>query len=469
LIAKLVRKPPFWLFVQSLALGVALAALGKFEPVRVFDTTSYEQFRFAPPAESLCQMRTFGYPLLLRLGAVLAPSHAAVPALHFVLHVLAVVVFWMGLKGVIRSDWTRLAVASSLLYSNTLLRYANALAADSLASSLAIATMGWLLLTIFGKPRRVCWWVLALGVFATYQVRPAYLFLIPLLPALALALRWLVTPRAAPRPPWRSLVLSSIAVVLIPFLAFCTVRWVTVGRFSLVSFGGNNFAGVVSVFLTADDVDRLPPDIRPLAKAVVRRRREMAATVPDYSPEITLDYMGIERPWNVNTAHVCVPAAREVYGNDWPEMDRGLWRLALAIVARKPLCYGVWLAKAFVRGVYLIASHYLMNPVYFVLLVAMAGFHAYYVVLRKRSPGDATAADPAFFVEFNALWLIAVGFALSKLLLVIVTSPPLGRFMDAAGVFFACALVRGLVYRIALCRPLMRGVAAPAAAGREGP
>ena len=468
MIAKLVRKPPFWLFVQSLALAVALAASGKFEPVRVFDTTSYEQFRFAPPAESLRAMRTFGYPLLLRFGALLAPSHAAVPALHFLLHVLAVVVFWVGLKRVIRSDWTRLAVASSLLYSNVLLRYVNALAADSLASSLAIATMGCLLLALFGQPRRVYWWALALSVFATYQVRPAYLFLIPLVPALAVALRWLATPRSAPGPPWRSLALSSIAVVLIPLLAFCTVRWLAVGRFSLVSFGGNNFAGVVSVFLTADDVGRLPPDVRPLAKAVVRRRREMAASVPGYSPDVTLDYMGIERPWNVNTAQVCVPAARDVYGNDWPEMDRGLWRLALAIVARKPLCYGVWLAKAFVRGVYLIASHYVMNPVYFVLLFVMAGSHAYYVVLRKRSREETTAADPDFFVEFNALWLIAVAFALSKLLLVIVTSPPLGRFTDAAGVFFACALARGLVYRMALCRPLMGGDGTPAAVGGDG-
>lgn len=457
MIANVVRKPPFWLFVQSLGLAVALAALGKLEPVRVFDTTSYEQFQFGPVAESLRQMRTFGYPLLLRFGALLAPSYAAVPALHFLLHVLAVVVFWLGLKKVIRSEWTSLAVASSLLYSNILLRYVNDLAADGLASSLAIATMGWLLLALFGERRRVHWWIVALGLFATYQVRPAYLFLVPLLPALAVALRWLVTPSAATRPPWRSLVLSSIAVALLPLLAFCTVRWLAVGRFSLVSFGGNNFAGVVSVFLTADDVGELPPDVRPLATAVVRRREEIAASMPEYTPEVTLDYMGIEGPWNINTAMVCIPAAREVYGDDWPEMDRGLWRLALAIVARKPLCYGVWLAKAFARGVYLIVSQYLMNPVYFVLIFVMAGCHAYYIVLRKRSAEDAAAADPACFVEFNALWLVAVGFALSKLLLVILTSPALGRFMDAGGVFFACVLTRALVHRIALCRQLMRG------------
>jgi len=469
LITNLIRKPPFWLFVQSLALAVALAASGNFEPVRVFDTASYEHFQFGPPAESLRQMRTFGYPLLLRFGALFAPSHTAVPALQFLLHVLAVVVFWVGLKRVIRSDWTRLAVASSLLYSNIMFRYGNNLAADSLASSLAIATMGWLLLTILGKPRRVFWWVLALGVFATYQVRPAYLFLIPLLPALGIALRWLVTPRAAPRREWRSLMLNLSAVVLLPFLAFSTVRWLTVGHFSLVSFGGNNFAGVVSVFLTADDVDELPPGVRPLATAVVRRRQEVAASVPGYSPETTLDYMGIEGPWNINTAEVCLPAAREVYGEDWPDVDRGLWQLALAIVARKPQCYGVWLAKAFVRGVYMIFSQYLMNPVYSVLIFVMAGFHAYHVVLRKRFQEDAPVADAAFFVEFNALWLIAVGFALSKLLLVIVTSPPLGRFMDAAGVFFACVLVRALVDRIELCRQLTRGVAASAAERHECP
>ena len=139
LITSLVRKPPFWFFMQSLGLALALGAWGYFEPVCVPDTASYEHFQFGSPADSLGQMRTFGYPLLLNVGAVFAPSHMAVPALGFVLHVVAVFVFWEGLKRVIRSDWTSMAVASSLLYSNTLFRYGNNLATDNIASSLAIA------------------------------------------------------------------------------------------------------------------------------------------------------------------------------------------------------------------------------------------------------------------------------------------------------------------------------------------
>ena len=301
LFMNLVRKPLFWFFIQSLGLALALGGSGYFEPVRVPDTASYEHFQFGSPAESLGQMRTFGYPLLLRFGALFTPSHLAVPALGFVLHVLAVFVFWEGLKRVIRSDWTSMAVASSLLYSNTLFRYGNNLATDSLASSLAIATTGWLLLTIFGTHRRVSWWVLALGIFATYQVRPAYLFLVPLIPALGMALYWLVTPSATPRRERRSLMLKLGIVAFLPLLAFCTVRWLTVGHFSLVSFGGNNFAGVVTRFLAPEDVDELPPHIRPLATVVLQRRKEVASTTPEYSPEVTLSYMGIEGPWNINT------------------------------------------------------------------------------------------------------------------------------------------------------------------------
>ena len=156
-----------------------------------------------------------------------------------------------------------------------------------------------------------------------------------------------------------------------------------------------------------------------------------------------------------------------MYGEDWLAIDRGLWQLALAVVVEKPSWYGIWLAKAFVRGVYMIVSEYIMNPVYFVLIFAMAGFHAYYIVLRKRFQRGNATTDADYFVELNALWLIAVSFALAKLLLVIVTSPPLGRFMDAAGVFLACVLVRALVYRIELCRQLTRRDAASAIACRD--
>jgi len=449
----LLRKPLFYLVLQAVGLAAALVILGWFQPVRVGDTSDYEQFPFTSLTEALTYPRTFGYPLFLQLAGGLAPSHQAVAPLDFVCHVLAVFLFWLGLKRVIPSDWTSMAVADSLLYSNIFLRYGNNLAADSLASSLAVATVGWLMLTLFAeRPRSYHWCGLALLVFAAYQVRPAYLFLIPLIPLLGLTLVWLVAPTGSRSGRWRSLTVKLILVVLLPYLAFCTARWSTVGHFSLVSFGGNNFAAITCMYLTEDDVAGLPPDLRPVAEAVVKNRRELAQTNPDYTAEATRSYMAIETPFDLNIGQVCVPAARETCGDDWPQVNRILWRLASAVVAEKPDYYASWLIKAFIRGVYMIVSEVIMNPVYFLVLVALGCTHVVSVVLRKRSGRTTVDGDPALFIEINALALIAVSFALAGVLLVIVTSPALGRFMDATAVFLPCVLTRALVNRIDMVR-----------------
>ncbi len=453
----LVRKPQFYFALQVIGLAAAFLILGKFHPVRVGDTPDYEQFPFTTLAEAFTYPRTVGYPLFLQLTALFAPSHGAAAAINLVFHVVAVFVFWLGLKRVIRSEWTSMAVASSLLYSNILLRYGNCLAADSLASSLTIATIGWLMLTLFSETRRhFHWWGLALLVFAAYQVRPAYLFLVPLIPVLGLSLFWLVTPTAPTRRQWRSITVNLVLIVLLPYMAFCTARWLTVGHSSLVSFGGNNFAAITCMYITQDDVEALPADVRPLAEAVVRNRQEIAQKNPGYTAEATRSYMEIETPFDINIRQVCVRAARETCGDDWPQVDKTLWRFAFAVVAEKPSYYATWLVKAFIRGVYMIVSEYVMNPVYFLLIFAIGITHAGSVILRKRSGGETGDTDPTFFIEANALTLIAVSFAMANVLLVIITSPALGRFMDAAGVFFACVLVRALANRIVVCRQLIR-------------
>lgn len=439
------RTPWFWFFIQCLVLAAALLAAGRFQPVRVPDTPGYEMFPFASPRDALTYSRTIGYPLLLKLGGLIAGGHAAVPALDYLLHVLAVAVFWLGLKNLVRSNWTSMLVAGSLLYSHLVFRYVNNLAADCAGCSLAILSIGLLLLATLGRGRPWCWWALAGSIFAAYQVRPAYLFLVVLVPPLGAMLVWLAGP-ALPRS-WPRLTWKLAAAAALPLAIFGAVRWLTVGQFSLVSFGGCNFAGVVSPLMDAGDPPRFPAEVRRLAEAVLRRRAELAASDPRFSPGPHSSYSEIENAFNANTWQIGVPAAQEIYGDDWREIDRRLWQLGIAIVAEHPLRYGVWLAKAFVRGVSMIVSEYIMNPVYFALLAVLLATHGLRAVLRKRR-GIEGAASGADFAPSDGLLLIAVSFALAKLLLVIVTSPPLGRFMDAAGVFLACVLAEAVLRRV---------------------
>ena len=347
-------------------------------------------------------------------------------------------------------------MGGSLLYSNVVFRYVHCLSPDSLASSLSIATIGCLLLTVLRPQRSWGWWLLlGASIFITYQLRPVYLFLVPLAPVLGFALWWLSPGRIAERRAGRALVARLTLVAALPLLLFCTSRWLLVGEISLVSFGGNNFAGVVSCSLDEHVAQQLPDRVRPLADAVLQRRREIAERDPNYAGEVTRSYAQIESRFNIETWEVCVPAARQLYGDDWPQVNRSLAQLALAIVRAQPVDYGSWLAKAFVRGVYMITSEFVANPIYLAVLACLALFHARCVVLR-RSRGDYQLDGKDYYLQINALWLIAIGFAITTILTVIITSPPLGRFMDPGGVFVIAVAVRALLQRIELGRKLSR-------------
>ena len=73
--------------------------------------------------------------------------------------------------------------------------------------------------------------------------------------------------------------LCSIAIV--PFLLFCFLRWVVVGHFGLVSFGGMNIIGIAGQFLTEDMIPKLPETVQPLAVRVLATRAERVATFFD--------------------------------------------------------------------------------------------------------------------------------------------------------------------------------------------
>lgn len=492
----LLRQPLFWIVLQGFVFGGVLGWTGRLEPERAADTGSYERFPFGSLSSALSHARTFGYPAFLQISGALAPEYRAVPVCHWIAHVLAVGGFYWGLRHVLRCPWTSLAAASSLFCSNVILRYLSALTADSLASSGSILTIGFLLRGVAAEsPSQPLnaesptessvetagwarWLPLGLATFATYQIRPAYLFLVPLLPVLGWLLLRLLRfrkplptrePHVSSRPvssrpvSSRRTVVALSAWCLLPLLAFCSLRWLVVGQFSLVSFSGNNLAGVVGVFLTAEMVPELPADLRPLAKAALERRRQVAESDPSFSAAFTLDYMEIEKRFDASTWRVFVESARGIYGDDQKQINSQLRRLATAIVRARPKYYLIWLGKAAWRGVYMIVSEIVANPMYLLLLGLLAAVHGRYVVLRLRAlagaqrgarrgmaqPGSSAESEREELIEASTLLLVAISFAATKLLLVIITSPPLGRFMDPAGVFLPTVIVAAIARRLA--------------------
>jgi hypothetical protein len=323
--------------------------------------------------------------------------------------------------------------------------------ADALGSSLAIVTMS-LLLMAASRPRGVMLWAcLTLSLFATYQVRPVYLFLPLLAPFVGISLAALVGQRRGEKYNPRRMGLVLCAAGILPLLAFCLVRWAVVGQFALVSFGGHNFAGLVGQFLSEEQVESLPSELRPLAKAAVEKQRNMFPGEPVWAGEKPLSYSEIESRWDTSTWKVYVPVAQQLYGDDKQKINSRLRELAIAVIGQRPLFYAVWIAKAFCQGARLIVAEIILNPVYLLLLFCLAAVHARYVAQRLRASVELPDLDAEYFTAVNSLLLIAVSFAVAKLLLVIVTSPPQGRFMDAAGVFLPTVAAAVLANRVEHC------------------
>src|SRR5262249_18463118 len=156
----------------------------------------------------------YGYPLFVQWVREFSwlvgkfPSELAIlPLCHLLVHFGAVLLFWVGLRGVLPSAWLAMLAASCLLYSNLILLHGQLIMSHPLGSSLAIATMGLLLLIARNPASLLAWVALAVCLTATYHVRAAYLFLLPLLPLLGSVLAGLVLPRER----WRRLRLRLFA------------------------------------------------------------------------------------------------------------------------------------------------------------------------------------------------------------------------------------------------------------------
>ncbi|MBB75208.1 MAG: hypothetical protein CMJ75_11925 [Planctomycetaceae bacterium] len=446
------RYPFAWLVVQGIVLTIFLAATSRLHPHATPDTLSYQRFPLDSLPAAFEHSRTCGYPIFLRVTGSLAKHAAAVPGCQLAVHFVAVCIFYLGVCRLLGSRWRAFAAASPLLYSNILFGYVNNLIADSLGSSISVATVGVLLWVVAGNRSIWLWLLLSAGCFATYQVRPAYLFLVLLLPLLGTGLYWMRTrdeSHAGNKIHWLGSKLAACG--LVPLFAYCAVRWWVIGHFALVSFGGNNFVGTVGVFLTPDMVSELAPDLQPLAETALATRKQALARHPEHSAKPTLQYMEIENRFDFNTWKVFVPSAQHVYGDDQPRVNTELRRLAVAIIIARPGYYLTWLAKAAWRGVCVTLLDLVQNPVYLGGLFGLLTLHGCVVVRTMgrlpagRLKDGGNSASTHF--PFNALLLVALLFAGMKLLLIIITTPPLGRFVDAGAVFFPALLGIGLFDR----------------------
>ena len=449
-----IHNPLTWILAQATVILIVLMLAGALSPSITTDSSAYLDIPDTFPA-MLSHVRTLGYPLFLQSIGWLSPELSVLPLLQALAFVAATVFFYSGLHRYGFSKALAAVIASTLLYSNIFLFYSSEIRPESLSLSLAIITVAFLfhLASKPGKRRWVLWIGFAVTLIATYQVRPAYLFLVLLTPLLGVGLLLIRT-----RPQKHALArfgMGLAAISIVPFLAFSGLRLAVVGHFGVVSFGGTTLIGIASQLLTEDMVKDLPADSQPLAVAILERRNAMETIpLPSYlasvnrndfvwvylAPGTRYDHVWMSKRYNIYIWELSLPVARELYGDDPVRIDTELMKLSLGVIRSAPQRYARWFFGATIRGL----AWMTWRDLRFVGLLVVLGCVHMARVLRNREamPGAAHS------LELNSMLLVGCGFALAKLLFVALVAPTVGRYMAASGIFLPGILIVAIWIRI---------------------
>lgn len=510
----ILAKPWVWFVPQAVLLLGVYASRDGFQVTEGGDTETFlkvSRLSFgAYLADEEAQIVPYGYPLFLKgVRAVspflkwdqgVPPDFQALPRIQLAIHIVAVLVFYAGLRGVLASGWLALLAASTVLYSNMALLYGHLVMSDALGSSLAVAAVGLLLLVVRYPGSPPAWIGLGLGLALAYHVRAAYLFLVPLTPLLG---SWLAAV-ALPRERWAAvrlrLAAGLVAVAVVPLLAYCTARWQVLGRFGFLSMGDYSLFGITGQILTDDVVPELPPDVRPLAKAFVDLRKfyllrhlklvpedavppaadepcddtgQDPAALPELGPEVEdlirdhrfllLAQMSAEiaylEPGALADLYLFTEELKAQTGIfayhimllSQPSLqkysERGtLATLNSAVLRSRPREYLRFVGMTLRMGVLaVLLNSYVGHALLAVLAALLLAWHILWLFRRLR-PGHERTAGPSGLAQWSAnalhIFLPLVGaFALTSLLQLALVTLATPRYTDAAGVFLPALLV----------------------------
>jgi hypothetical protein len=475
---RILRHPLLWLLLLEALVFFNLERERLLEPVRSPDAVSYEIPAGAGSlTELLSATRTFGYPMLLRFLGADQDSYALLPELHALAYLAAVAFFWYALRLYFGSGWLAFAASVPLLFSS-LLQFTKFIQPDVLAPAIAVLSVSFLLLLTVRPAHAALWIGLTVAVFLTYQTRPAYVFLVALVPLLGPPLRW-----CRDKTPWLALrkwSLGLFAASLLPLFLFCGLRWQTVGHFGLVSFSGYALIGIPACFLDQSLVDELPPEHRRLATEILEARQKRGWHRPyrldsptpfwyrQYVKNQWLISEPLARPMVVEERRLDGSAVRDndaFFIEEWARhgapplsgaisiaVNNRLSTLSWAVIKKRPLLYLKWIYDSFLFGldqtlVVNTWNHWL--PLLTILSLPIAILR----LGRRRSPlGDLHQARGATWRRLSGLSLLAASFLLAKLALMVLVSYAQERYLVGGLLFIPTALAAVLfeIWRLIL-------------------
>jgi hypothetical protein len=433
----LLRCPRFWLALQLAATVLAAGGCGLWKVEIAADTESYVLASRAPWVEAMAGPRTLGYPLLLRAVAVVSPDYHLMPFVHLAMLAGAVFLFDFSLRRFGVSPWASLTISSAVIYAVLPRRTAVAiLLTDFPAMTVAVATVACLLWVVAERRRILPWLGLTACLAAAYHIRPAYLFLVPLVPCLGVVFAFLWSKGRASPLSWKGLSAGLLAAASLPLLGYCLLRLKMVGDFGLVSFAGYNLSGLAVELLDEPMIDgELSPRFRPLARAIMAERRRLGVT-PAFGPGLRVSLQQYEANFSGSIYHVAVPMARRVFGSDPVVCNREMARFSREVIGLRKGRYLLWAAESFPRALTKILwfgwIFWVLVPVAAVLAAVRLG------MCRRRGkskdvaagvvphvPGWLAALAAAYFLAYMALMCLSGSYGDSRLVV------PAGVFLPS--------------------------------------
>jgi hypothetical protein len=374
-----------------LALVIVGSATGLFHCQHFPDSKTYIAAADMPWAELLSYRRTLGYPLLLKAVAPFSPDFAVMPWVHLAMFCVAILLLDTGLRRYGASSWQAFAVSTGVFYGALQDQTIGALLSDFPAIVTAVIAIACLF-SVAAAPRRPLPWIgLTLSLALCYHIRPAYLFLIALVPCLGILLSRLRTAGTEIRWRWKPYLLALTSVSVVPYLGYCLLRLVAVGHFGLVSFGGYHVAGIAVEMLNDQMVQtELPAEWRPLATEMLKRRREqgMTSVFRDYG---VIEFRRWELLYNQNIKRVALASAVHVYGDDWVVANRKLGQFAHCVIGLRKPQYLLFLAYSYPRAVARLV--YCSGVVKLFVAMTLALFAARVVICHRRRNRSGEPAD----------------------------------------------------------------------------
>ena len=439
-----------WQLLIPVAAGFLLAiwGCGLMSVRQVPDSPSYLNYPLGSLDAALRSQRPPGYPIFLAC-VVSTLGLAMVPLVQWSLHLGASLGLANELSRWGTVPWRCWGVAAAIAIGCTATANAPIVATDAPAASLGVLTAMLLLRWARRGGCPLDGAAVALAALGAIAMRPAYLFLIPWV-AIAGPVLWTMarglergvsTNRSAGRAIFWTI--WPVMMIVIPLLMWAALRGRLVGDPSLLPFGHQNLAGLTIQWVSDEELLAAPGKSGELAAEIIRgRKRFLESRPPEYVRADPRATMTIESRWDDYTWHVVVPAADRLYPDDTIAAHHAIRDLNRDLLKRFPLRYFRWLLLGARRAAWGIAADLTMHPPFLAAGILMLIWSLWRAITGRKH------AAPRVDLGLDALGVIAITYAASSLALVIATSPPIGRFADAAAIFIPACLAGWAIERV---------------------